>query len=84
VAGVAALRYRQAVEQVIRRRLVNRLCVEDGATAVALVQRLDWKPLRVRGELATGVICMQIAGRARPLVTMKLGSYAWPDEALTL
>ena len=70
------------VEQVLRRHPVDCLYAEGGATAVALWRRLGWKRLRVRGELATGVVCMQIAGQTRPLVTMKPGSYAWPDQVL--
>jgi len=72
------------VEQVIHRHPVDRLYAEGGATAVALRRRLGWKRLRVRRELATGVVCMQIVGQTRPLVTMKPGSYAWPDEVLAL
>lgn len=67
------------VERVINRQPVDHLFVEGGATAKSLVQRFEWKRLRVRRELAPGVVCMQIEGQARPLLTMKPGSYAWPD-----
>jgi uncharacterized protein YgbK (DUF1537 family) len=68
------------VEQVINRRPVDHLFAEGGATVVALVRRFGWKRLRVRRELAPGVVCMQVEGMSGPLLTMKPGSYAWPDE----
>jgi len=70
----------ELVEQVIHARPVDHLFAEGGATAVALVRRFGWKRLKVRREWASGVVCMQIAGQTRPLLTMKPGSYAWPDE----
>jgi uncharacterized protein YgbK (DUF1537 family) len=77
------------VEQVLSRQPVDRLFVEGGATAAALVRQLGWERLRVCREWATGVVSMHAervppAGRARPLLTMKPGSYAWPDEILAL
>ena len=70
------------VEQILSRHSVGRLYVEGGATAAALVRQLGWKCLRVRWEWATGVVSMQTKGQAHPLLTMKPGSYAWPDEIL--
>jgi uncharacterized protein YgbK (DUF1537 family) len=72
------------VEQVIGRRQVDHLFAEGGATAVALVRKFGWKRLRVSRELAPGVVCMQAKGMAGPLLTMKPGSYTWPDEILGL
>jgi uncharacterized protein YgbK (DUF1537 family) len=70
-------------EQVLSVHPVDRLYVEGGATATALVRRLGWKRLRVRREWATGVASVQAEGHSRPLLTMKPGSYAWPDEILS-
>jgi uncharacterized protein YgbK (DUF1537 family) len=69
-----------AVERVLGGVAVDRLYLEGGATAVAVVRRLGWTRFRVRKEWATGVVSMQVAGQAGPLVSMKPGSYAWPDE----
>jgi uncharacterized protein YgbK (DUF1537 family) len=74
----------ELVKQVIGRQRVDHLFAEGGATTVALVRQFGWKRLRVRRELAPGVVCMRVKGMARPLLTMKPGSYAWPDEALGL
>jgi uncharacterized protein YgbK (DUF1537 family) len=70
------------VEKVLGKRRVDRLYVEGGATAAALVRRLGWTCLRVRQEWTTGVVSMEIKGQAGFLLTMKPGSYAWPDEIL--
>jgi D-threonate/D-erythronate kinase len=70
------------VEQVLDRHPVDRLFVEGGATAAALVRRLGWERLAVCREWATGVVSMEIEGQAGPLLTMKPGSYAWPSEIL--
>jgi uncharacterized protein YgbK (DUF1537 family) len=69
-----------AVERVLGRVAVDRLYLEGGATAVAVVRRLGWMRFRVCKEWATGVVSMQVTGQAGPLVSMKPGSYAWPDE----
>jgi uncharacterized protein YgbK (DUF1537 family) len=72
-----------AVELVLDRVAVDRLYLEGGATAVAVVHRLGWTRFGVRKEWATGVVSMQVTGQAGPLVSMKPGSYAWPDEMVS-
>jgi len=74
----------ELVERVINRRPVDHLLVEGGTTAASLVRRFGWKRLRVRRELAPGVVSMQVEGMSGPLLTMKPGSYAWPDEVWQL
>ena len=69
----------ELVERVINQQPLRYLFAEGGATAVALVRRLGWKRLRVVRELAPGVVSMQVEDRPGPLLTMKPGSYAWPD-----
>jgi uncharacterized protein YgbK (DUF1537 family) len=66
--------------QVLRKQNVDHLLVEGGATAAALVRGLGWRRLSVRRELQAGVVCLQAEGIARPLLTMKPGSYTWPTE----
>jgi uncharacterized protein YgbK (DUF1537 family) len=72
----------EAVGRVLGRAHVDRLFAEGGATAVALVRRMGWTRMRVRCEWATGVVSLEIVGQAAPLVSMKPGSYAWPDLVL--
>jgi uncharacterized protein YgbK (DUF1537 family) len=75
-------RLAELIEQVLDMGAVDHIFVTGGATAVALVRKLGWRRLGVRQELAPGVVCMQVEGRARPLLTMKPGSYAWPEQIL--
>lgn len=73
----------ELVDHAIRSQRVDHLLVEGGATAAALVRQLGWRRLRVRRELAPGVVCMQAGDTSDPLLTTKPGSYSWPDEVLS-
>lgn len=68
-----------AVELALARARVDRLFAEGGATAAALVRRMGWTCLRVRREWATGAVTCAVEGQDAPLVSMKPGSYAWPE-----
>ena len=68
------------VGRVLERHVADRIYVEGGATAIALIRRLGWQRLRVRQELAPGVVSLQVSEGSGPLVTMKPGSYAWPAQ----
>jgi uncharacterized protein YgbK (DUF1537 family) len=68
------------VEFILNRSSIDHLLVEGGATAATLIQRLNWQKMRVKYEFAPGVVCMQVVGERRPLLTMKPGSYIWPDD----
>jgi uncharacterized protein YgbK (DUF1537 family) len=72
----------QAVERVLHRVTVTRLFAEGGATAVGLVRRMGWTRMRVCREWATGVVTLAVQGRDAPLLSMKPGSYTWPDALL--
>lgn len=58
---------------------VDQLLLEGGATARAIVDRLGWVRLRVRAELAPGIVALQPIETPVPLVVLKPGSYAWPN-----
>ncbi len=64
---------------VLSRARVGSLCVEGGTTAWTLVKHLGWQRFRVHRELAPGVVAMGVVGGG-PQVTMKPGSYAWPED----
>lgn len=68
------------VKQVLEQQEVDRLLVEGGASAMALVQELSWPRLLVEHEFAPGVVGLRPAGRTRPLLVIKPGSYPWPEE----
>ena len=69
----------EAAERVLRREPVSGLFVEGGATAAALIHRLGWTRLTVLRELAPGVVCLRSDGPQAPPLTIKPGSYAWPE-----
>jgi D-threonate/D-erythronate kinase len=61
------------------RAAVDYLYVEGGSTASTLIRRLGWTRLRVDRELAPGVVSLEVQGEHRRLLTVKPGSYRWPD-----
>jgi uncharacterized protein YgbK (DUF1537 family) len=72
----------QAIEQVLGRVAVRHVCAEGGATAAALVRRMGWTRMRVCREWATGVATLEVQGADAPLISMKPGSYTWPEALL--
>ena len=68
------------VKEVLEGTTLEHLYVEGGETASVLIRRMEWTRLRVRAELAPGVVCVQVPGRLCPLLTMKPGSYKWPGD----
>lgn len=70
------------VERVLKEHPVQHLLVEGGATAAALVRRMGWSRLSVIEELAPGVVTTRVTNQPDLVLTMKPGSYHWPDEVL--
>ncbi len=64
--------------QVVRERGVDRLLVEGGETASALVRRLGWSQSRVTCQHAPGIVSLVPSGEPTT-ITVKPGSYAWPQ-----
>lgn len=58
------------------------ICVEGGATAALLMERLDCRRMKVERELQTGVNVLRPARRAGPMLVCKPGSYQWPEFLL--
>jgi uncharacterized protein YgbK (DUF1537 family) len=65
---------------VLRRVDVGHVYAEGGATAAELVRRMGWARLSVQSEPAPGVATLAIEGNAAQLLTVKPGSYAWPEQ----
>jgi uncharacterized protein YgbK (DUF1537 family) len=70
----------QAVQQVVEEKRIDHILVEGGATASALLRRLGWHHMHVVDEPAPGTVSLENAARPGLRVTMKPGSYPWPDE----
>jgi uncharacterized protein YgbK (DUF1537 family) len=66
------------VKQVIDHTALHELLIEGGATAWAILERLNIKKLYPSKLIAPGVIHMRIAGNNQLCLTLKPGSYAWP------
>jgi uncharacterized protein YgbK (DUF1537 family) len=66
-------------ETLLSRTPVHEVVVEGGATASAIVRRLAWSRLFPCVELAPGVVRMRLGKREPGYLTIKPGSYAWPE-----
>ena len=66
--------------QVLRQLPVARIFAEGGATAAELVRCMDWARLEVVRELAPGVATLAVNADRSILLTIKPGSYAWPEK----
>ncbi|UCE04398.1 MAG: hypothetical protein JSW07_12265 [bacterium] len=70
------------VESVLGKIKINELIIEGGATAAAIVHRLQWKKFYPTQEIVPGVVRMQVAENPKLCITIKPGSYPWHDNFL--
>jgi uncharacterized protein YgbK (DUF1537 family) len=70
----------QLAATILRRADVNRVYAEGGATAAELVRQMKWTRFTVQREIAPGVATLAASTRKSLLLTIKPGSYLWPDE----
>lgn len=56
--------------------------VSGGTTASLVVRRLGWTALRVAAEIGDGVATLQPSGVPHRSITVKPGSYPWPDAVV--
>lgn len=66
------------VKQVIDHTSLHELLIEGGATAWAILRRLNIEKLYPSKLIAPGVIHMRMAGNNQLCLTLKPGSYPWP------
>ena len=67
------------VAQVFKHNEVKELLVEGGATAFAILQQLNINQFKPVQEIATGVVRMQAVNHPELHITIKPGSYSWPE-----
>lgn len=67
-------------ELVLGQVAVKNIFAEGGATSAELVRRMNWPRLEVRREWATGVATLAVAAAGSQWLTIKPGSYSWPEE----
>ena len=70
----------QLAAAVLRRADVNRVYAEGGATAAELVRQMKWTRFTVQREIAPGVATLAASTRKSLLLTIKPGTYLWPEE----
>ncbi|WP_308991053.1 four-carbon acid sugar kinase family protein [Mariniflexile litorale] len=61
---------------------VNELFIEGGATAYDVLEKLNWQSFTPIEELALGVVRMQYDKNPDRFITIKPGSYQWPEGLL--
>ena len=61
---------------------VNEIFIEGGATAYDLLETLQWKSFTPIAEIAPGVVRMQFDSNPKKYITIKPGSYQWPEGLL--
>ncbi|MBI5768109.1 MAG: hypothetical protein HZA93_09955 [Verrucomicrobia bacterium] len=80
----APARLRRALANLVaaaaERGAFRHLMIEGGATAAEILATLQWTRLTVVHEWAQGVVSLRPATAPDLLVTMKPGSYAWPES----
>ncbi len=69
----------EVVGRVLREQPVDNLLMEGGATGSAVCRHMGWHTFRVVGELAVGVVLMEIFEAPVRNVVVKPGSYRWPE-----
>lgn len=67
-------------ERVLHRVTVESIFSEGGATAAELVRRMNWPRLEVRYEWTAGVATLAVSDENIRWLTIKPGSYSWPNE----
>ncbi|HEU6447981.1 MAG TPA: four-carbon acid sugar kinase family protein [Verrucomicrobiae bacterium] len=70
----------QIAVSALRHANVSHIFSEGGATSAALVRQMGWKRLKVLCEEAPGVATLLADGEKKILLTIKPGSYSWPQE----
>lgn len=68
--------------KITRECLVKELVIEGGATAYEVIKVMGWYNFEVTGQLAAGIITLQPHEAEHLHVTLKPGSYAWPEKVL--
>jgi len=68
------------VENVLNQTSIDELYIEGGTTASTVVRRLRWKRFFPCRELAPGVVRMRVEEKPNCHLTIKPGSYRWPEK----
>lgn len=70
------------VKELIENSKISDIFIEGGATAYDVLKKLSWCSFTPKSELAIGVVRMQLNNDKTKHITIKPGSYLWPDGLL--
>ena len=82
LAAVLTAHMADLVEEIMRQTSIRHICATGGATASHLVRRMGWTRLRVVHEVSPGVVSMLVRDTPPLLLTVKPGTYRWPEALL--
>lgn len=68
------------VENVLGRTKVDELIIEGGSTSFSIIQKMNYTRFYPTHELGPGSIRMRIEGQKDIFLTLKPGSYVWPES----
>lgn len=68
------------VKKVLKEVDINELFIEGGATVSSVIRMIKLKKFTPEHELAHGVVRMKVEGIPKLNLTIKPGSYKWPDK----
>lgn len=75
-------RFSIVVKHLIEASFINDIFIEGGATAYDVLKKLQWTSFTPVLELASGVVRMQYDENPKTHITIKPGSYQWPEGLL--
>ena len=67
------------VKHLLKNTDVDEIFIEGGATAYNILHTLGWNSFTSTEELALGVVRMQYNSNPKNHITLKPGSYKWPE-----
>ncbi|MGV3509182.1 MAG: four-carbon acid sugar kinase family protein [Sphingobacteriaceae bacterium] len=84
---VSALQLRKQmgviVKKVFSKVQIQELIIEGGSTASSVLKSLNIESFQPLTQYATGVIRSKVVGKDNLFITLKPGSYNWPNQVLT-
>lgn len=70
------------VKEVFSKVKIQELVIEGGSTASSVLKSLNIESFQPLTQYATGVIRSKVAGKENLFITLKPGSYNWPNQVL--
>lgn len=68
------------VESILKKNKIDELIIEGGSTSFSIIRRLGYTRFYPTHEVGPGSIRMQIEEEKDMFLTLKPGSYAWPES----